>query len=221
MRDNKAIGTLAALVALGSILTIVICLAGVFGPRVDSAQPRAVGRVLAERTLSLLKPGGLVTVLTRDTTAFQNPASDILLGSFRKTLAKAGVKIDSIQTLQVDPLRPVAVPAGDFFQWINSAAKGSVIVSLMGPPVLSEAQSARLGEVKPAIIAFCPGPVRDQVDLGSLFSRGLLKAAVVGKRRVAAQRHANVGEREAFDRQFFEVTPTNLNGLSTNSNLEP
>jgi len=70
-------------------------------------------------------------------------------------LAKAGVKIDSIQALEVDPLRPVAVPAGDFFQWIKNSTKGSVIVSLMGPPMLNETQLEQLGEVKPAIVAFC------------------------------------------------------------------
>src|SRR5690349_1514344 len=182
MRDNKAISTLAGLVALGSGLALVFSVTSGFGPHLDRGPHQAAGRVLAEQTLALLKPGGTLMVITRDTVDFQNPAADALLASLRHRLAKASVKIDSIQALKIDPLRPLAVPAGDFFQWIKSRPQGSVILSLMGPPLLNEAQLAQLGEIKPAIIAFCPGPLRNQADLRSLFSRGLLQAAVVSKR---------------------------------------
>jgi hypothetical protein len=221
MRDNKAIGTLAGLVALGCSVALVFSVSGGFGPRLDPLPHQAAGRVLAEQTLSLLKPGGLVTVITRDTSTFQNPATDVLLASLRNQLAKAGVKIASLQALEVDPLRPVAVPAGDFFQWIKNSAKGSVIVSLMGPPVLNETQSAQLGEVKPAIVAFCSGPVREQVDLRSLFSSGLLHAAVVSRRNVTSQNRSSLSEQQSFERQFIAVTPSNLAALATASNPVP
>lgn len=220
MRDNKAIGTLAGLVALGSGLVLVFCVSGGLGPRLDPRPHQAAGRVLAEQALSLLKPGGTLMVITRDTAAFENPAADALLASVRQRLGKAGVKIDSIQALKVDPLRPLAVPAGDFFQWIKSQAKGNVILSLMGPPILNEAQLAQLGEVKPAIIAFCPGPLRDQADLRSLFSRGLLQAAVVSKRK-AALAAGGLSEQQAFDRQFVAVTPGNLAALTAPLNPVP
>ncbi len=218
MRDNKVISIAAALVTVGSCLGLVYGLTGGFGPHLDARSHRAVGQVLAAQTLNLLKPGGLVTVITRDTTTFANPASDVLLDSFRKQLAKAGVKIDSMQRIQIDPLRPLAVPAGDFFQWIKNSAKGSVIVSFMGPPALSETQSAQLGEVKPAIVAFCPGAVRELVDLRSLFARGLLQAAVVSKRGAGGQRSGHLSEQAAFDQQFALVTPANLATLSSAAN---
>jgi hypothetical protein len=208
-------------VSLASASVIAWHLSGGPGPVLDPLLHRAVGQVLATQTLSLLKPGGRVMVITRDTAAFQNPASDTLLAGFQSTLAKAGVKTDSLQTLQVDPLRPVAVPAGDFFQWIKGSSKGSVIVSLMGPPLLDDTQTAQLGEVKPAIVAFCPGPVRDRVDLRELFVRGLLQAAVVSKRPVGVQKSAQLTQREAFDRQYLEVTAANLASLSTPPNLVP
>jgi hypothetical protein len=221
MRDNKVIGTVAGVVSLTSALGLALFLAGGFGPRIDPGPYEAVGRVLARQTLALLKPDGRVTVITRDTLAFQNPATDFQLKGFRKELAKAGVKIDSIEALQADPLRPMTVPAGDFFQWIKNSAKGNVIVSLMGPPILSDTQLAQLGEVKPAIIAFCSGPVNDQVDLRSLFSHGLLQAAVVSKRNAAIKPVSSAGERELFDRQFLEVTATNVAALSTVSTTSP
>lgn len=218
MRDNKSIAIVAGVASLGSGAAIVFSLVGGFGPRMDAAPYQAAGHALARQTLRLLKPGGRVTVVTRDTQTFQNPATDFQFAAFRKDLAKAGVHIESIQAIQVDPLRPVAVPAGDFFQWIKNASKDEVIVSLMGPPIFSEAQLSQLGEVKPAIIAFCSGPVRDQIDLRSLFSRGLLQAAVVSKRPGEIRPTHSAG---AFDGQFVEITAGNLTALSTVSNASP
>ncbi len=219
MRDNTVIGTVAGVTVLGSGLAIAFCLTGGFGPRIDPAPHQAIGRVLAQQTLSLLRPGGEVTVITRDTIAFQNPATDIQFAAFRQELQRAGVRITSIEALQVDPLRPVAVPGGDFFQSIQKGTKGSVIVSFMGPPVLTNAQIEQLGEVKPAIVAFCSGRSRDQGDLSSLFAAGLLRAAVVSKPDVKVSRLT--GERESFERQFVAVTSTNLAVLSALSHAPP
>jgi hypothetical protein len=217
MRNNKVIGTLAGVVALGSICGLVLSITSGLGPHTDRAPAEAVGRILARQTLALLKPGGHVTVITRDTLFFENPATDYQFSSFRKALAQAGVKLDSIQALQIDPLRPVAVPAGDFFQWIKKSARGDVVVSLMGPPMLNETQLAQLGEIKPSIIAFCSGSIQNQVDLRSLFSQGLLHAAVVSKRSVPAKAAVPGSEREIFERQFLEVTAANVAA----SNLSP
>jgi len=221
MRDNKFVGTVATLVALSSGLAIVFSLSGGFGPSLNPSPHEEAGRVLARQTLSLLKPGSRITVITRDTVAFQNPAADVQFAAFRKELAKGGAKIDSIQVIQIDPLRPAVVPAGDFFQCIKSSAKGAVIVSLLGPPLLTEAQMAQLGEVKPAIVAFCSGPVRGQVDLKALFAQGLLQAAVVSKHDIAITRSSAQNAREAFDRQFLEVTPGNLATLTVGRNSSP
>ncbi len=201
--------------ALGSLLATGYCLSGGFGPRLEPEPFRETGRVLARQTLALLKPGGHVTVVTRDTVTFQNPATDIQFNSLRRELTRAGVKLDTVEALQIDPLRPMTVPAGDFFQWIKKAEPGSVIVSLIGPPMLNESQIAQLGGVQPAIVAFCSGPARDQVDLRALFAQKLLRAAVVSKypRSVSAVRSGD--PRAAFDREFLEVTPENLAVLSS------
>ena len=203
------IGIVAGVTAFGSGLAIAFCLSGGFGPRIDPVPHEAVGRVLAWQTLSLLKPGG------------QNPATDIQFAAFRAELKRSGVKIASVESLQADPLRPVGVPSGDFFRLIKFSATGNVIVSLMGPPVLTEPQLLQLGEPKPAIVAFCSGPLRDQVDLRSLFSHGLLHAAVVSKRTAAVSRARPASEREAFARHFVAVTPANLTALAAPSNNSP
>lgn len=221
MRDNKALVVVSGFVVLGSVLLMGWSVSGGFGPHLEEAPFRELGRVLAQQTVAHLKPGGTVTVITRDTVAFENPASDVLLASFRRELSKTGFKIDTIQSLQVDPLRPVAVPAGDFCQWIKSSAKGSVIVSFMGPPLLNETQLAQLGQVKPAIIALCSRSVEDQVDLRALFTQGLLQGAVVSKRPALVSPGRTATDREAFERQFVEVTSENLAVLSSRSNPSP
>src|SRR5256885_7956097 len=114
MRDSKPVAFTAGLVVLGSAVLLGYSLSSGFGPRLEAAPFRELGRVLAQQALSHLKPGGVVTVITRDTAAFQNPASDVLLDSFQKELGKSGVKISTLQRLQIDPLRPVSVPTGDF-----------------------------------------------------------------------------------------------------------
>ena len=221
MRDNKLVAVAAGVVLLCSGAAILLRVSGGFGPGLDPTPYRAVGRALARQALALLKPGGTITVVTRDTTTFQNPATDVVLAAFRKDLATTGVKISSIETLQIDPLRPTAVPSGDFLQWIKHASKGSVIVSLMGPPALSDAELKQLHELKPAIVALCSGPVREQMDLRSLFSQGLLQAAVVSKRPALCKTTPTSNEREAFDSKFVEVTSANLAALSTVSNAAP
>jgi hypothetical protein len=218
MRNNRAISVVSGLAILGSATALVLTVTGGPGPRLEPGPFREAGRVLAQQALSQLKPGGLVMVITRDTAAFQNPASDVLLKSFRNELSGNGVKIDSIQTIEVDPLRPVSVPAGDFFHWINKAAKGSVLVSFMGPPVLNETQISQLGEIKPAIIALCSGPVRDQVELRTLFSQGLLRTAVVSRRPVLASSAKAGTDHDAFDREFVAVTANNVTALPISAN---
>jgi hypothetical protein len=136
-------------------------------------------------------------------------------------LARTQVKIGAVEVLQIDPLRPMAVPSGDFVQWIKHASNGSVIVSLMGPPVFSDKELSQLSEIKPAIVALCSGPVREQVDLRSLFSKGLLQAAVVSKRSALCKAASSSNERDAFDSRFVEVTSGNLASLSSVSNAFP
>src|SRR5581483_4198672 len=192
-----------------------------WGPSFNGAAFREAGRVLARQTLGLLKPGGLVTVITRDTAAFENTASDVLLKSFRNELLKTGIKIDFVRALQIDRLRPVSIPAGDFVQWMRKSTQGSVLVSFMGPPILGEAQMTQLGEKRASVVALCSGPVREQVDLLALFSQGLLQAAVVSRKPAAITLGRPGSDREAFERQFVEVTAGNVAILSSSSNSPP
>lgn len=209
MRDNKVIQALAGLVTLGSVVAIVIVSRGGFAPGLEPHPHQAAGWAVARQALSLLKPGGQVMVITRDTTEFKNPATDFQLASFKQEMKRARVSISAVQLLQTDALRPMEVPAADFMDWINKSPAGSVIVSFMGPPVLTASQRKQLGEIKSAIVAFCPGSWPDRVNLKSLFDQGLLQSAIVSRRTPPSS--AKPPSLQAwFDRSFTVVTAANV-----------
>ncbi len=189
MQLNKTLRTLSVLASLGALAAIYFATAG-FPPTVDHRIHEAIGRSLGQESLALLRPGGHLTVITRDTSSFPQPAADIALAAFLKVARQAGVADVTVQTLQVDPLRPVQVPGGDFAEWIRRAAVGDVIASFMGPPFLSEEQRQVLGEIKPKVVAFCAGDSPDASTLRSLAEQHLLHAAVLSRPGVPAGREA-------------------------------
>jgi hypothetical protein len=213
MRESKFIGALAAVTSAASLAWMVLALHGGLPPRVDSRTHAAIGQVLARQTLGLLKKDGRVIVITRDTTAFKSPATDIQLRALQKTLRQADVSIQSIHRLQVDPLRPVEVPPGDFTELIRAAGRGSVIVSLMGPPRLNEAQKKSLVEIQPSIVAFCSGSLPEIVDLKALFQQGLLHAAVVSGTRASTDASPIKAARESLAGGYIAVAADNLEAL--------
>lgn len=182
MRNRKVIKAAAVTTLLGSV---VLALLGTveFPPAIDRARHAAIGRAMAREALKNVKPGAGVVAIVRDTAAFAHPESDAQFRAFRDTLRTGGSSIAVIQSIQVDPLRPLEVPPGDFYEQIRKAPAGTAIVSFMGPPNLSAEQRARLGEIRPRILAFCPGALPRRTDLRSLFEAGLLHAALVEQDR--------------------------------------
>ena len=210
---SKVIGTVATLAMLAAWVSICLSLHGGLGLRIDSRPHEATGWVMAQEALARLQPSGQITVIARDTSTFKNPATDIQMASFRKALGQAHAAMPSVHALQVDPLRPVEVPAGDFYSILKNAPKGSVIVSFMGPPMLTPSQCAQLGENKPAVVAFCAGSLPELVDLKLLFQQGVLQAAVVDRPtgRTPGPRRGNL--RACFDQAYLVITAANLADL--------
>jgi len=152
-------------------------------------------------------------VIARDTATFKQPAAEIQWNSFKEEIRRANVTIGAAQFLQVDPLRPLQVPPGDFFEMIRKTPAGNVVVSFMGPPLLTEEQRGQLGTLKPKIVAFCPGGLVDAIDLRALFDQQLLHAAVVSRRDSGRSPPGDKGFADSFDRLYLLVTGANLSGL--------
>lgn len=157
-------------------------------PPVDRKLHSEIGKALASEASALLRPGGKVTVITRDTATFPQPALDVLITSFARSL-KSDAKIGKL-IVQVDPLRPASVPPGDFFELLRKSKPNDVVVSLLGPPVLSDQQRFMLGGVQAKVVALCNGGMSGNFNLRSLSDAGLLHAAVVSRQFVAAKTDA-------------------------------
>jgi len=206
---RTVIRIIAGSISIAAWIFVGFSLAGGLAPHLDSRPYEASGRVVAGQALALLASGGEITVIARDTSTFMNPATDIQLASFRRAIGQANATIRSVHPVQVDPLRAVQVPSGDFCEIIGHTGKGSVIVSFMGPPLLNPAERARLGEIKPAIVAFCSGRMPESADFRSLFDQGLLRAAVVDRR-----------DAEWNEQSLLTLTATDLAGVSARGGLK-
>ncbi len=212
MLRHPVIGIAAGL-ALAAVLTAMVHVYYPSVPKGNDALYQQVGQELAKATLALLQPGGSVTVITRDTIVFKQPALETQLASFQKTLAKGGAKPAEVVMLQVDPSRLVEVPAGDFRQWIRKTPQGSVLVSFMGPPLLDDADRQKIGVVKSKIVAFCGGSLPGHGYIKSLFEQGLLHAVVVENLGVKPAGLKSKARGLRFEDLYLTVTSANLNSL--------
>jgi hypothetical protein len=178
MRRGRWVQGVSGLTLAASSLLLFFS-ANEWPPTVDRAFHGAIGEAMARETLSLVKPGAGVVVVVRDTEEFRHPESEAQVRGFEKVLKAGGSTVVSVQSLQVDPLRPLEVPSGDFYELLRKVPPGTAIVSFMGPPKLTEEQRGRLGEIRPKVIAFCPGAIPRTTDLRGMFESGLLHSAVV------------------------------------------
>lgn len=212
MRNAKVAGTIALLASAASLF-IILAVVWPMRPGLNRSLHRAIGSAIAKQAIQLLGQGGNIALITRDTESFPQPALDVLLASFTKEAGRAGAKIVSIQRMQVDPLRPVEVPPGDFFEVLRKASAGTVVVSLLGPPMLAEDQWARLRPLKAKVVAFCPGTLVETVDLRRLFENGCLHAAVVSRRLSTSESKDQHPVQQEFEALYAIVSSSDLSQL--------
>jgi hypothetical protein len=201
---------IASLVTTASILFLYFSIHG-FGPPIDTAPHRALGQTLAQEAIKLRGGAGRITVIARDTESQKNPFADAQLKAFRQTLKSAGVDITSTRLLKFNAIRLLAVPGGDLLDMMKKASEDDVIVSLLGPPDLSDAQIAQAPEKRPKIIAVCSGWAPRQVNLRRLFEQGLLTTAVISRNEPRGESTGNA--QEVFNKNFALVTSANISDL--------
>jgi len=115
--------------------------------------------------------------------------------------------------IKLDPLRPIRVRPGDFFEMLLKLNEGDVVVSFLGPPLLSAEQRAKVVDRKVRITAFCSGDMPLRVDLKSLFDQNLLQAAVVSRPAPTPTLPATDQSQAWFDHFYQLITPANLPDL--------
>jgi hypothetical protein len=199
----------ASLIIGGAVVSLFFTLRG-GSPHYDAAPHEAVGQVLAEEVAKMAGGSGQIVLLSRDTTVFKSPATVSLVKGFFKTLRTAGRSVAATNLFKVDPNRLIRVPPGDFFEILRKLSEQDVVVSLMGPPLLSAEQRAKLGDKHARVVAFCSGPLPRQVNLKEVFEQGLLSVAIISRPTISmSPPQANV-PRAWFDYLYQVITLENL-----------
>ena len=182
-------------------------------PPPEKKAHEAVGRMLAEEAGKMLGAGGRITVLARDTTVFANPAADFELKGFAAAARELKLPVAATNWVRLDPLRAVRVAPGEFFTLLGKLYEGDVVVSFLGPPLLSADERAKVADKKVRIAAFCPGDLPRQVNLKELFEQNLLHAAVIDRAAPPTARPSENDARAWFQHFYRLITPTELSDL--------
>jgi hypothetical protein len=207
---QKAKLIIAAAVLIISGLIYYASLGG-FGPPLDLTAHKASGKILAAEALKLRGSGGKILVISQDTSGERNPYADAQFRAFNNALRKNGASISTNRTLRLNSIRLITVPATEFIALFKKSTENDVIVSLLGPPILAEAQIANLPEKRAKILAYCPGSIPRQLNLRRAFDQSIVTAAVIS--RPDGSRIGGNTPLETFNRSFSVITAANLSEL--------
>ena len=200
------------LVIGGALLSLFFNL-GSGSPRFNPLPHEATGQVLADETARLASGGGRITLVTLDTAVFKSPATEAVLKGFFHALKKKGIAPAATNAIRLDPNRPPRVPPGDFLEILRKQGDRDVVISLLGPPLLSAEQKNRLGDKRPRVVAFCPGPMPRQVNLRELFEQQFLHMAIVSRPAISLTPPQSAVPRAWFDYLYQVITLDNLADL--------
>jgi hypothetical protein len=209
MGNKRIIGTVAGVVILAALGSLYLTLIGP-SPRVDARTHEALGEAMAREALQQRGgTGGGILLIRRDTALYPNPAADAQLRAFHRALRKAGASVAATTVIKIDPLRVVNVPSADFHALLQKAAESDVIVSFLGPPVLTPGQLAKLESKRPKVVALCIGEIPRQSDLKRRFDEKLVKTAILSRRDITSASPASNASQAWFDHFFVVATEAN------------
>jgi hypothetical protein len=178
-------------------------------PPFDARIHDAIGEVMGQEVLKLSGGKGRVVLIQRDSRTTHSPASDAQVRALARVLRAGGSQIAVTNVMKVDPLRVPSVPPGDFFQILKKAAEGDVVVSLLGPPALTDQMAGKLDASGAKVVALCAGAVPRTVNLKELFQKNLLNVAVVDRPSPPALTGDGATGRALFDRYYQVITAAN------------
>lgn len=208
-RKIKIVASILAIAAAGSILCFRYFKPP---PKIEPRPHLAIGEALAAQTAKALGPGGRITLIAPDVAAFKHPGAEIQLKAFHEALRQTKLTVAATNWIKLNPLYLRRVPPGDFADLLRKQSDADVIVSLLGPPLLTAEQKARIGEKRPRVVAVCSGDLPLYFNLQALFADNLLHAAVIS-RRAAGPAPQSDNLSQWFDHFFQWITAQNLADL--------
>jgi hypothetical protein len=209
VRHIKIVVSLLAIVVAGAILFFR------YWEPVPAIEPRphlAIGEALAGKTAKALGAGGRITLISPDITAFKYPGAELQLKALHHALQQAKLTVSATNRIKLNPLYLSRVPPGDFTEILRRQSDADVVVSLLGPPLLTAEQKARVGEKRPRVIAICSGDMPRYFDLKPIFEDNFLHAAIIS-RQGAGTPSPSDSLSQWFNHFFMWVTAENLADL--------
>jgi hypothetical protein len=126
----------------------------------------------------------------------------------------------STNRLKIDPLSATRVPLGDYVDLFTKLTEKDVIVSFMGPPMLTTPDDRKKFPDKgPKVVALCLDPIPKQVNLKSLFAEELLHSAIISRPAPDVALPKGGNPRAWFDHFYQVLTRTNLNELPISTEI--
>jgi len=173
-------------------------------PPLDVKPNQAIGEVLAEETVRVLSGQGQVVLVTLDPSL--SKAVKIQTDSFVRSLKKkrsvtiaATEYLQRADTVQGDTQKEM--PSERFLSLVQTYPDAG-IVSLVGPPRLTDAEVAKLPQPPPKVLIV----VRTYKELQRLFENGLLQVAIVPRVNFPAPVEKPRRLREWFDKYYQALT---------------
>jgi hypothetical protein len=208
-RQIKIVVSFLAIAAAGSILSFRYFQPP---PGIEPQPHLAIGEALAAQVAKAVGPGGRITLIAPDIVAFKHPGAEVQLTAFHQALRQAKLNVAATNWIKLNPLYLRRVPPGDFAELLRKQSEGDVIVSLLGPPLLTAEQKARIGEKRPRVVAVCSGDLPLHFNLNPLFADNLLHAAIINRRAPGPAPQSD-NPSQWFDHFFQWITAQNLADL--------
>src|ERR1044071_6854910 len=172
--------TISLVVLIAAAAVLFFQLVGL-PPKVDAPPHIGIGQNLAEQAAKALGHGGKIVLIAPDCSVFRYPGFEIQLKAFYGALRKARLNVAATNLIKLDPLYLVRVPSGDFANVLRKQSDADVVVSLLGPPILTAEQKSKLPPRHARVVAVCSGDLPRYVNLKGLFDDDLLHAAIVSR----------------------------------------
>jgi hypothetical protein len=181
-------------------------------PKIEARPHLGIGEELAARVVKLNGSGRIILIVP-DTSLGKFPGAKVQLKAFHAALQRANLAVTTTNIVKLDPNRVLRTPPGDFADILRKLTDADVVVSLLGPPILSVEQKARVGDRHPRVIAVCSGDLPRQVNLRSIFADQFLHAAIVSRPNPALTLPGSDKPIDWFNHFFYWITPQNLADL--------
>ncbi len=146
---------------------------------------QAAASVLADETFALMGASKQVVLITHDTSWGQPSTAEETL---RAAMKKHGVTLSTVKASLGNPMLSgqIGLKAADFFEALDKSAGSGAIISIVGAPLLTDADIARIKPGHPPVLVMATASLGDKmgvhtdaVQLAHLLDARVIQLAII------------------------------------------